>query len=94
MQIRYADGRILDGILLVLAGGFMRVAVRNADDVIEYRLVNNCWVSEDCEPVTFEFPLAAFQAIGIIPENQDLQLPASSPSEPEVWPVTPSRQVN
>ena len=92
MLIRYADGRLMEGILLILAGGFMRVAAKNEDDVVEYRLINGCWVSEDCETVTFEFPLAAFQAVGIVPEGQQLALPAHS--GPEMPMVTISRQVN
>jgi len=76
MLIRYGDGRILTGILLALTGSAMRVAVKDEDDVAEYRLVNGRWISEDCEPVTFEFPLAAFQAAGIVPEEQVAELPA------------------
>ena len=69
MLIRYSDGRILVGIILALAGSYMRVAVKDEDDVAEYRLLSGRWVSEDCEPVTFEFPLAPFQAAGIIPDR-------------------------
>lgn len=45
----------------------MRVALKDTDDVVEYKLVDQTWVSEDCEPVTFEFPLGVFEAIGIMP---------------------------
>jgi hypothetical protein len=31
--------------------------------------VNQTWVSGHCEPVTFEFPLGIFEAIGIMPPN-------------------------
>lgn len=75
MWIRYTDGRILAGIILALNGSFVRVAIPNEDDVVEYRLLNDRWISQDCEPVTFEFPLAAFQAAGIVPENQPAELP-------------------
>ena len=78
MLIRYSDGRILAGILLALAGSSMRVALKDEDDVAEYRLLSGRWISEDCEPVTFEFPLAAFQAAGIVPEAQLPELPAST----------------
>jgi hypothetical protein len=82
MLIRRSDGRILAGIILALAGSYMRVAVKDEDDVVEYRLLSGRWVSEDCEPVTFEFPLAPFQAAGIIPVEQLPELPAS-PVGPE-----------
>jgi len=54
-------------VLLALTGQVMRVALKDTDDVMEYRLVNQTWISEDCEPVTFEFPLSVFEAIGIMP---------------------------
>ena len=76
MWIRYTDGRVLAGIILALNGSMARVAIPNEDDVVEYRLVNDRWISQDCEPVTFEFPLAAFQAAGIVPENQQPELPS------------------
>ena len=47
----------------------MRVALKDSDDVEEYRLVNQTWVSERCEPVTFEFPLGIFEAIGMMPPD-------------------------
>lgn len=80
MLIHYADGRILVGIILALTGSVLRVALRDEDDVAEYRLVNGQWISEDCEPVSFEFPLAPFQAAGIVPEGQGLNLLAPSPA--------------
>lgn len=76
MWIRYNDGRVLAGIIMALNGSIVRVAIPNEDDIVEYRLVNDRWISEDCEPVRFEFPLAAFQAAGIVPENQQPELPS------------------
>ncbi len=66
MEIRYADGRVQDGMMLALKGCVARIAFKDADDVAEFRLVNDQWISEDCEPVLFEFPLEIFRAIGII----------------------------
>lgn len=63
---------MLAGILLSLQGGQMRVAVKDADDVGEFRLLNGVWISECCEPVTFEFPTAIFQAVGIVPDAHNL----------------------
>lgn len=71
MLIHYGDGSVLAGILLSLRGGEMRVAVKDADDVAEFRLVNGVWISECCEPVTFEFPTAIFQAVGIVPDEHN-----------------------
>lgn len=65
---------MLAGILLSLKGGQMRVAVKDADDVVEVRLANGVWISECCEPVTFEFPTAIFDAVGIVPDAGNLNL--------------------
>lgn len=72
MLIHHKDGRVLAGILLSLKGSHMRVAVKDADDVAEFRLVNEVWISECCAPVTFEFPTAIFQAVGIVPDAHNL----------------------
>jgi hypothetical protein len=72
MLIHYRDGRVLAGILLSLKGSQMRVALKDADDVGEFRLVSGVWISDSCEPVSFEFPTAVFQAVGIVPDAQSL----------------------
>ncbi len=51
----------------------MRVALKDGDDVEEYRLIHDTWVSAKCEPVTFEFPLGIFEAIGIMPPASKVQ---------------------
>jgi len=53
--IRYANGALLQGILLALGDQKIRVALKGSDDVTEYRLVSQHWISEDCEVVTMEF---------------------------------------
>jgi len=67
MLIRYSDGKTLVAVLLSLTGPVMRVALKNSDDVAEYRLTDGTWLSEDSHPVTFEFPLGVFEAIGMMP---------------------------
>ncbi|HLK65959.1 MAG TPA: hypothetical protein VKU19_21135 [Bryobacteraceae bacterium] len=68
MLLHYRDGRVLAAILLSLKGDLMRVALKDADDVLELRLVNGVWITENCELVTFEFPTAVFEAVGMIPD--------------------------
>jgi hypothetical protein len=53
--IHYNNGRVLHGIVLAFGERVVRVAVEDSDDAVEYRLVNQVWVSEDCEVVTMEF---------------------------------------
>ena len=67
MLVRSASGKKQPGVILALTGGSMRVALKDSDDVEEYRLLNETWVSTQCEPVTFEFPLGVFEAIGMMP---------------------------
>ena len=67
MLIRQADRKTRPAIILALTGQVMRVALKDSDDVAEYRLVNQTWISGDFDPVTFEFPFGVFEAIGIMP---------------------------
>ena len=67
MIVRVANGRKRAAVILALTGQVMRLALKDTDDVMECKLVNQTWISEDCEPVTFEFPLGVFEAIGIMP---------------------------
>jgi hypothetical protein len=67
MLVRNSSGSRQPAVILALTADVMRVALKNGDDVEEYRLVKDTWVSTHCEPVTFEFPLGIFEAIGIMP---------------------------
>ena len=69
MIVRSANGKKRAAVILALTGGLMRVALKDTDDVLEYKLVKQTWISEDWEPVTFEFPLGVFEAIGIMPSG-------------------------
>ena len=62
LLIRYNNSRVLQGILLALGDQKIRVAIKGSDDVVEYRLINQRWVSEDCEVVTIAFPDGGFPA--------------------------------
>jgi hypothetical protein len=55
ISIHYKNGRVLHGMVLAFGDRLMRVAIRNSDDAAEFRLVNQVWVSEDCEVVRLEF---------------------------------------
>ncbi len=55
ISIHYSNGRSLQGIVLAFGDRLMRVAVKGSDDTVEFRLVNQVWVSEDCEVVKLEF---------------------------------------
>jgi hypothetical protein len=73
MLVRNASGRKQPGVILALTGSVMRVALKDGADVEEYRLLNQTWVSTQCEPVTFEFPLGVFEAIGMMPPDSGLR---------------------
>ena len=53
--LRYTNGRVLQGVVLSFGDQLMRVALKDADDAAELRLMNGRWVSEDCEIVSIEF---------------------------------------
>ena len=74
MLIRYRNGLLREAVMLSLAGGTMRVALKDGDDVVEFRLVSDIWMSESGDPVTFDFTMAILAAIGIAP-------PADGPVE-------------
>jgi hypothetical protein len=58
MLVHYSDGRVLLGILVSLNGHQVRVAVKDTEDIAEFKLLNGVWVSECCEAVTFHFLLS------------------------------------
>ena len=65
IRIRRTDGSVTDGVLLSLQGDTIRIAGKGCSDLLEYRLIHNVWVSEDCEVVTFEFPPALDPAMPV-----------------------------
>jgi hypothetical protein len=65
IRIRRTDGSTQDGVLLSLQGDTIRIAGQGCSDLLEFRLIHNVWVSEDCEVVTFEFPSALARSIPI-----------------------------
>jgi len=69
MLVRNSRGEAQPAVILALTGPTMRVALKDSDDVEEYRLLDQTWISGHCEPVTFEFPLSIFEAIGMMPPD-------------------------
>jgi len=74
MHIRYSNGHALEGVILSLAPNMARVAVRDRDDVAEFRLVAGQWLSEEREPVVFEFLSAPKFQAPVWSEPADLQV--------------------
>ena len=54
LLIRYSNSRPVEGALLAIGDQKIRVALKGSDDVTEYRLFSQRWVSDDCEVVTIE----------------------------------------
>ena len=78
IRIRRTDGSTQDGVLLSLQGDTVRIAGKGCSDLLEYRLIHNVWVSEDCEVVTFEFPLALSRGIPVNAAQQPEPAPGGS----------------
>jgi hypothetical protein len=62
MTIRYSSGQVLEAVLLSRTDTTMRVALREHDDIVALTLINDVWVSDECEPVQVDFPWARHQA--------------------------------
>ena len=71
LLIRYRTGLIQEGILLAIQGNELRIAVKGCDDIMVFRLLQEGWTSERCDVVTFEFPVAPFEVIGMVPTPQN-----------------------
>ena len=72
LRIRYANGTVLQGILLALGDQKIRVAIKGSDDVVEYRLVSQRWISEDCEVVAMELDDEGDTRVEALPESMVL----------------------
>ena len=80
LLIQYRNGLIQEGVLLAIKGNQLQIAAKDGDDVIVFRLLGEVWISESCEMVTFEFPLAPFEAIGMIPTPRNtIEQPVQKP---------------
>ena len=53
--IHYNNGRVFPGVALAIGDRVVRVAVKDSQDAVEFRLINQVWVSEDCEVVEISF---------------------------------------
>lgn len=71
ISIHYNNGRVLQGIVLAFGDQVVRVAVKDSDDAWEFRLINQVWVSEDCEVVKLEFAADMDTVDGLPPERVD-----------------------
>ena len=53
--IYYDNGQVLQGMALAVGDRVVRVAVKGSHDAVEFRLIRQVWVSEDCEVVKIAF---------------------------------------
>jgi hypothetical protein len=53
--ITYSSGLVLQGLVLSFGEQAMRVAIKDSDDAVEFRMIRGVWVSEDCEVVRLEW---------------------------------------
>lgn len=81
MLIKYANGSVQEGVLVSLRGGQLRVATKNGDDLLEFNLVQGIWISEHCEPVTFDFTLGLLEYMGFSRNHQPPAHPETSTCE-------------
>jgi hypothetical protein len=51
LSIHYNNGGVLPGIALAVGDRVVRVAVKDSYDAVEFRLIDQVWITEDCEVV-------------------------------------------
>jgi hypothetical protein len=86
MRILYPDGSSIEAMILNLTGRVLRVAVPGGEDVLEFKLVNGIWLSEQSEGVTFDFPFGGFGHKEFDTALREVLRPARSlPGYPEDW---------
>ena len=55
MTIKYSDGRRIEGVILSPGDSAMRVALKRAEDTMDFAFMAGTWVSENGEPVEVEY---------------------------------------
>ena len=80
MLIKYASGLVIEGMLISLRGSQLRVAPKDSDDLLEFSLVEGVWLSEHCEPVTFDLTPGLLESIGFLRGSHEV-LPTARTSE-------------
>jgi hypothetical protein len=80
MLIKYASGLVQEGLLISLRGSSLRVAPKDSDDLLEFNLVEGVWLSEHCEPVTFDLTPGLLESIGFMRGAHEV-MPASRGGE-------------
>ena len=80
MLIKYANGFVQEGMLISLRGSQLRVAAKDSDDLLEFTLVEGIWLSEHCEPVTFDLTPGLLESIGFMRGSHEV-MPSARSSE-------------
>lgn len=75
MLIKYASGLVREAILISIRGNRLSVAPRDSDELLEFKLVEGVWVSENCEPVTFDLTPGVLLTIGFQPGKHEVRSP-------------------
>ena len=74
MKIRYQNGQAVEAVTLSRTEKSMRVVVPGSDDVLDLSRVGGTWITEDCEPVSIEYP--SRRAPGATIREEDCICPA------------------
>ena len=55
MLITLLDGQKIEGVIYLQTGNTMRVALKGAEDLVDFTCISGQWLSENCEPVEVEW---------------------------------------
>jgi hypothetical protein len=69
MTIRYQNGERKQAITLSRTESKMRVAIPDTEDALELRKLSGTWVTDDCEPVTIEYPSRRAASVTVTEED-------------------------
>lgn len=70
MTIRYSNGQTFEAILLSQTENSMRIALQGYEDVIELKLINGTWITDECEPVQIEFAWSRQSLLDQVSEDE------------------------
>jgi hypothetical protein len=69
MFITGLDGRTIEAVIYSQTSTTMRVALNDADDLVDFTCISGQWVSENCEPVSVEFAWQRIRAKELVSEG-------------------------
>ena len=78
LMLSYADGKIVEAVVLSANGDRMRISIPNYEDVLELRNEQDGWILENGERVEIESVILANESSAIFQNARPLTLRAAA----------------